>query len=65
MLVALIEAQGRTGNLSSAIRVFILEYYIARSARPTGGKLPNPGAAALTLMSPQPTTWRAHYSANN
>jgi predicted DNA-binding ribbon-helix-helix protein len=29
-LVAKIKAERRTGNLSSAIRVFVIEYYVAR-----------------------------------
>jgi predicted DNA-binding ribbon-helix-helix protein len=65
MLVALIEGQGRTGNLSSAIRVFVIEYYIARSAQPTRGKAAEPGAAALISMSPQLTPWRVQYFTNN
>ena len=32
-LLATIKAQGRKGNLSSAIRVFVIEYYGARLPR--------------------------------
>ncbi len=46
-LVALIDAERRHGNLSSAIRLFVLDYYQGRT-RGCGGAAPGPREIRLT-----------------
>jgi predicted DNA-binding ribbon-helix-helix protein len=49
-LVGEIDANRHQGNLSSAIRLFVLDHFKSRAARPTGE--PRPRAPSSELIAP-------------
>jgi predicted DNA-binding ribbon-helix-helix protein len=62
-LVAAIDSQRRHGNLSSALRLFVLEHFQARAASPADNGPHQENDSAIRRRRPRHYSGRADYSA--